>query len=327
MSQLTKALGGLQQSQGLEVTGALDQKTMEALKKLGLVESSIGVAPGSHTKDAFDLAPSKNAQTTMTAPESVPTENAMDTLLTAMKSVLEGMLGEGAGATTKDAADAQTNAQVTAQGQAADTSDASHARRDGAGDKDPNGKGAESGDQSAQTGKAKKHGERSGRVGDGDEDEGSNADGEDQDGLSADGDEDGTEHEAGNASSGDDDEADRKRGHASTGDDDVDAGHYRVDSLESQIREALAALVRTEATANRATTYTFSVTLLRPGVYGPGQKAQEYLRLVVEDAGAFDDVWTQARENLQKVCNVAEPKANLPTDEEWAAALRRARVQ
>lgn len=327
-SQLGSALKALQASQGLEVTGALDAKTMEALKKLGLVESSIGVAPGSHTKDAFETIQQKGAQTTTTAPDGQPLENAMDTLLGAMKSVIEGMLGEGAlSAAGQDAESAAAHAQLNAQGQAADASDNSHARRDGFGDQDPNGKGTDRGDDSGLKGTAKKKGDKSGRVGDGDEEEGSAADGEDQDGASADGDEEGTEHAAGNASSGDDDLSDADRGHASTGNTDAERGHYKVPALEEQIRDALGTLTRTEATSNRATTYTLDVVLRRPGVYGPGQNAQELLHLVVSDAGAFDDAWNQARESLRRLCAVVEPKAQLPAEEDWQAALRRARVQ
>lgn len=327
-SQLGSALKALQASQGLEITGALDAKTMEALKKMGLVESSIGVAPASHSKDAFEVLQQKGAQTTTNAPSAQPLENAMDTLLGAMKTVLEGMLGEGAlNAAGPDADSAAAQAQLHAQGQAADSSDSSHARRDGFGDQDPNGKGSDGGDDSGLKGTAKKKGDKSGRVGDGDEEEGSAAEGEDEDGASADGDEDGTENAAGNASSGDDDLSDDDRGHASDGDVEADRGHYKILPLEDQIREALSTLTRTEATSNRGTTYTLDVVLRKPGVYGPGQSAQELLHLVVSDAGAFDDAWNQARESLRRLCNVIEPKAQLPTEEDWKAALRRARVQ
>src|SRR5690606_4915991 len=113
------------------------------------------------------------------------------------------------------------------------------------------------------------------------------------------GDEDGSERFQGNAPSGDSDKDDERRGHA-TLDDYWDAarGHYAIPSVAEQWRRALDQVRKDAESANRTTTYTWDVRFYRPGVYGPGQKGEEILHLVVQEATAFDRSWAKSVDAL-----------------------------
>lgn len=138
---------------------------------------------------------------------------------------------------------------------------------------------------------------------------------------------DGSERDKGNASSGDEDFANRKRGNAQVGDDDEGAGHYRVASLSEQAHEALSKITRDVGVENRATTYSWDVTFLKPGVYGAGQKAQELVHLVVEKATAFDPVWQKAQANLIALVKRGDPGGVAPSLDDIIQALRQARAR
>jgi hypothetical protein len=91
-----------------------------------------------------------------------------------------------------------------------------------------------------------------------------------------------------------------------------------------QIRKALDAIVRDEVTGSGATTYSWDVRLFRPGsaIDGGG-----VLHVVVDKAGPFDPVWGKAREAINQKQRELEPGRALLTQEDLAAALRRARVR
>ncbi|MBN2362366.1 MAG: peptidoglycan-binding protein [Deltaproteobacteria bacterium] len=148
-----------------------------------------------------------------------------------------------------------------------------------------------------------------------------------RDGSATDDEKEDEERETGNAPSGDDEFADDRRGHAQL---DLDAiaerGPYEIPTLSQQVLLALQNIFKEPEVANRATSYRWDVTFYKPGIYGAGQKAQELLHFVVEDATAFDPVWERARGELQKFLNRLEPKAKPLAKGDFEAALRRARV-
>lgn len=149
----------------------------------------------------------------------------------------------------------------------------------------------------------------------------------DKDGSATDDEEEGKEKETANSYSGDDDFSDDKRGHAQL---DLDAlaarGPYEIPALSQQVLLALQTIYKEPEQANRATAYRWDVTFYKPGIYSAGQKAQELLHFVVENATSFDPVWEQARGELQKFLNRLEPRAKPLVRGDFEGALRRARV-
>jgi hypothetical protein len=91
-----------------------------------------------------------------------------------------------------------------------------------------------------------------------------------------------------------------------------------------QIRAALDAIVRDEVTGPSAATYSWDLRLFRPGLPAEGDGV---LHLVVQRAGPFDPVWAKAREAINQKQRLLEPGRALLTQEDLAAALRRARVR
>jgi hypothetical protein len=91
-----------------------------------------------------------------------------------------------------------------------------------------------------------------------------------------------------------------------------------------QIRAALDAITRDEVTGPAAATYSWDLRLFRPGhpLHGDG-----ILHLVVDRAGPFDPVWAKARDAITQKQKLFEPGRALLTQEDVAAALRRARVR
>jgi hypothetical protein len=89
-----------------------------------------------------------------------------------------------------------------------------------------------------------------------------------------------------------------------------------------QIRRALDVIVR-DALAAGAATYSWDVRFHRPGATA----GEPLLHLVVEHAGPFDPAWSRAREALERLQREHEPGRALITNEDIAAALRRARVR
>lgn len=137
----------------------------------------------------------------------------------------------------------------------------------------------------------------------------------------------GTEADAGNATSGAVDD-DPRRGRASGDDpDEMEEGYYKVPPLSEQAWASLASIQRDAHEENRATTYTWDATFYRPDVYGPGQKAQEVLHLVVKKATAFDPVWQKSVEALTALVHRFEKDAATPTMDDVVGALRQARAR
>lgn len=130
-----------------------------------------------------------------------------------------------------------------------------------------------------------------------------------------------------NAPAGDDDPEDPTRGHATLDDGSEDPeGYYEMPSLAQQLQEALETITRDDDERGQ-TTYSWDVTLYRPGIYGRRQPAEPLWHLVVERAGAFDPVWQEARRALVERMSAVEPDARPPTEDDFMLALRRARVR
>ncbi|MDP2345841.1 MAG: peptidoglycan-binding protein [Deltaproteobacteria bacterium] len=139
---------------------------------------------------------------------------------------------------------------------------------------------------------------------------------------------DGNEKSRGNAHSGDEDHGDPSRGHASVDDGSGDGpGHYKVGSLSEQAFAALLKIVKDPSATNKATTYSWDVVFFKPGVYGPGQKAQDLVHLVVTSATAFDPVWQKAQANLHVLIRKLERDTPVPTLDDILAALRQLRAR
>ena len=75
----------------------------------------------------------------------------------------------------------------------------------------------------------------------------------------------------------------------------------------------------------KATTYSWDVELFRPGVYGPGQKAETAFKLRVERATAFDRVWGKAAEKLNELQGRFDEVEDRLEPEDVLAAIRQAR--
>jgi hypothetical protein len=141
------------------------------------------------------------------------------------------------------------------------------------------------------------------------------------------GDPGGTSDDVGNAPGGDDSVDDERRGPASIDDDEHhDEGHYEVPALSLQILEGLAQIVRDDD-GSGAATYAWDFTLYRPGIYGKKQPAERLFHLVVQKASAFDPLWEQARQALNEKLERVEPDALLLEPDDFARALRIARVR
>jgi hypothetical protein len=179
---------------------------------------------------------------------------------------------------------------------------------------------ADEDDDAGEGGEGKKRGRG------GDQQAGAHGDGSDTAGDA--GERDGDEKSRGNASSGDDDTGDPRRGHASVDDGSgAGPGHYAVASLSEQAFASLVKIRKDPQDGLRATTYSWDVTFLKPGVYGPGQKAQELVHLVVTSSTAFDPVWQKAQANLQAMVRKLEKDAPVPSLDDIVAALRQARAR
>jgi len=136
-----------------------------------------------------------------------------------------------------------------------------------------------------------------------------------------------TERDRGGSSSGQEHSQDGERGHAMMDDGSGDGeGFYQVQPLSQQIYEALATISRDPESANRATTYSWDVTLYHPEIRGAGQAAKPLFHLVVVSADPFDPVWERARAELARHLGRLEPDVPSPQQEDFTSALRRARV-
>ncbi|MBI1949170.1 MAG: hypothetical protein HYS27_26010 [Deltaproteobacteria bacterium] len=91
-----------------------------------------------------------------------------------------------------------------------------------------------------------------------------------------------------------------------------------------QIRKALDTIVRDETSGPSATTYSWDASFYRPGAPMDGEPI---LHLVVKSAGPFDGAWVKAREALAQKQKEFEPGRAVVTQEDFTAALRRARVR
>ena len=91
-----------------------------------------------------------------------------------------------------------------------------------------------------------------------------------------------------------------------------------------QIRKALETIARDETSGPSATTYSWDASFYKPGAPMEGEPI---LHLVVKSAGPFDGAWVKAREALAQKQKEYEPGRAPVTQEDFTAALRRARVR
>ena len=98
-------------------------------------------------------------------------------------------------------------------------------------------------------------------------------------------------------------------------------------SISEQCFLALDKISKNASVENRATTYSWDVTFFKPGTYGPGQKAQELVHLVVDKATAFDAVWSRAQANLTVLVRRTDADGAVPSLDDIVGALRQARAR
>ncbi len=91
-----------------------------------------------------------------------------------------------------------------------------------------------------------------------------------------------------------------------------------------QIRKALETITRDETSGPSAATYSWDASFFKPGSPMDGEPI---LHLVVKNAGPFDNAWVKAREALAQKQKEYEPSRAAVTQEDFTAALRRARVR
>lgn len=126
-----------------------------------------------------------------------------------------------------------------------------------------------------------------------------------------------------------DDEGDDE---AASGDgDESEAPQAEVElapNLPVQIRRALDTITRDDnanlSAGAAVTTYSWDASFYRPG--GP-MGFDPILHLVVKNAGPFDQAWMRAREALAAKQKEFEPSRAPVTQEDFTAALRKARVR
>lgn len=134
----------------------------------------------------------------------------------------------------------------------------------------------------------------------------------------------------GNAASGDENKTDERRGQSSVDDQkkrqQEELEYYEVPTLQEQSQQMLRTIHRDDDGMGRAT-YGWEIYLYKPGIYASGQAAEVLLHLAVAQASAFDRAWADARAAIQRKVEQYEPDGIAPSAEDFAAALRRARVQ
>jgi hypothetical protein len=361
--QLSAALAAFQRANGLPPSGQLDAKTAQLLQQSGALPRAAG---GLGVKDGFEgaRAPAKDAAQALGKEQS---QGPQQLFAGAMKAaadgspqsmqLLSGLLGLGGGGLAagnqggEGAAPTPGQAQVAladgaGQGIAAKAEGHNaNARVDGSGlSRSLAGAPAQKGASEQTRGKpGAQDARRRGLEEDGDDAEDGLEDGEGkgsgqgggegggaEDGASAQGaragDQGGSERLSGNASSGDARDDD-ERGNASFDEGSGGAGHHRMPPIAVQWRRALDEVRRQGGTQNRATTYSWDVRFYRPAVYGAGQKAEEILHVVVQDATAFDRAWPRAVEALSTLARRYDgDDADLPLEEDVLRAIRKARV-
>jgi hypothetical protein len=130
-----------------------------------------------------------------------------------------------------------------------------------------------------------------------------------------------------NAPAGDDDAKDPRRGHATLHEDVNDEeSYYEMPSLHAQVFHALND-IESDGGVRGVPTYSWDVTLYRPGIYGRRQPAEAVLHIVVERAASLDPVWQEARDALAARLAELEPTSLPPSDDDFTNALRRARAR
>ena len=105
---------------------------------------------------------------------------------------------------------------------------------------------------------------------------------------------------------------------------DTGAPRERAVQLSSQVRRALETIGRDEVSGPGATTYSWDASFYRPGC---PIGVDALLHVVVKSAGPFDPAWLKAREALAAKQKEFEPSRAVVTQEDFTAALRRARVR
>ncbi len=315
---LEEGLKSFQATFGLPLTGKPDAETLKALAEHGVVEADV-------PKKAQSEKPVEPKQTVRRALNETTSKNQAD------RDVARDPLRPQA-PTQKPTTTADVAARAPVSAQSADAV-AEQARLDTVmAQQQAVERGVQegTGDPAADKGHGEVEGQGAGLRGKGGVTGGGGVEGEGEAAAALEGPE-GEESVTGNSKAGDDDFTDDARGNANmkaVGDEDGEVlpGYWQVPPLSEQVRTALNAIARDDD-GNGPVTYTWDVTFLRPGVYGPGQPADELWHVAVNRATAFDPVWQTAADAIASRMLYAEPDAQPPTLDDFILALRRARVR
>jgi len=312
----TQALSAFQTAAQLPPTGQLDKQTLDALVKQGVVSSE--AAKAHEQKSASETSSSTAASAAKKAEGGASKASAQDS------SQQQGSGAKQQAQVTRAPASSPEEARELARLESLLAQAAATER----------GVQEATGDPAALAGHGQTPGATTGVSGAGAQGGGADTGGDEA--SVAVGDEPGEESSVGNADAGDDDHDDERRGEASDAladegapnDDDaiIPDGHYRVVALSEQVTLALETIARIDDD-HGPVTYTWDVTLYRPGVYADGQPAEAVWHLVVDRAHAFDAVWRKATDAIAARLLYVEPDAVPPSLDDVLAALRRARVR
>jgi hypothetical protein len=133
----------------------------------------------------------------------------------------------------------------------------------------------------------------------------------------------------GNQATGDEDREDKRRGAALVDDGSgADEGAYEIPSMEEQLRQALRDIRKeVDQDPNKPTTYLAEFVLYKPGVYQSATMAPQVLNLKVTRATAYDEVWMEALEAVNKRIKLYDKESWPLTVDDIYNALQRARVK
>lgn len=313
---LEDVLKSLQKALGIPQSGALDAKTVEALKEAGAVRDD--ATTSRPVKEANDAKAVKRAlqETSTTSAKQADKATERDVLRPQQQTKEPVKSSEVAARASVNDAHAVPEQVKKAEQMRVDSATARQTAvergvTEGTGDPlSTKGRGDVAGKGAGLSGK----GGEGGGVGDA---LGAGA-------MALDGPE-GNESAVGNSKAGDDKFADPKKGHASIGDDEEvwEEGHYRVDKLAKQVALALDEIARDGD--GPPPTYGWNVTLYEPGVYSARQPAQPMWHMRIERATAFDERWTEAVNKISMLMLLHEPESDPPTLDDVVEVLRRAR--
>jgi hypothetical protein len=312
---LEDGIKSFQATFGLPLSGKLDEQTSAALEKHGLLShqgaSTQTGASAAESKAQVKRALSEAQKATVAADKNIERDSNRPQASTKQPTTSAEVAARAPSSATSEAKDHMRLDNAAAQQPASE-----RGVQEGAGDPHAvSGQGASEGRGQGVEGRGAAAGGGIGTTGEG--------------AIGPEAEPAGDESAVGNSKAGDADFVDESRGQASErvgpdDDDGLEQGHYQVPTLLEQVTFALSAIARDD-TGSVPVTYSWDVTFYRPGVYAPGQPAEEIWRIAVTKATAFDQVWQQACDAIAAKMLYLEPDSVPLTIDDFLLALQKAR--